>query len=76
MSHRCGTCGQASPVVMRVVIAAGYNRSLAKPLYNCPACFEAKERAKPYAAGARSGPGTAETEQGAPAGGPRERGAE
>jgi len=35
---------------MRVVIAKDYNRALAKPVYNCPACFEQKERTKPYAA--------------------------
>lgn len=31
-------------MVMRVVIAKGYNRALGKALYNCPACFEKKER--------------------------------
>ncbi len=36
--------------MMRVVIAKEYNRVLAKPVYNCPTCFEQKERAKPYAA--------------------------
>ena len=41
---RCDTCKADSPVVMRVVIAKGYDRSLAHPLFNCPACFEQKER--------------------------------
>jgi hypothetical protein len=41
---RCDTCKQESPVVMRVVIAKEYNRILARPVYNCPACFERKER--------------------------------
>ena len=31
---------------MRVVVAKDYNRSLARPLFNCPACFEEKERSK------------------------------
>ncbi len=44
LSMRCETCKQESPVVMRVVIAKGYNRALARPLYNCPACFERKEQ--------------------------------
>jgi len=32
--------------VMRVVVDKGYNRSLARPLFNCPACFEKKEQLK------------------------------
>jgi hypothetical protein len=43
---KCDTCKQESPVVMRVVIAKGYNRSLARPLFNCPSCFERKEDTK------------------------------
>lgn len=43
---RCDTCKQESPVVMRVVVAKGYNRALARPLYNCPSCFEKKEQSK------------------------------
>ena len=39
---QCDTCKKESPVVMRVVIAKDYNRALARPLYNCPACFESK----------------------------------
>ena len=31
---------------MRVVIAKDYNRALARPLFNCPACFEKKEQSK------------------------------
>ena len=31
---------------MRVVIAKDYNRALARPLFNCPACFEKKEQGK------------------------------
>ena len=33
---------------MRVIVAKDYNRTLARPLYNCPACFEKKEDTKPY----------------------------
>ena len=66
---KCETCKQESPVVLRVVVAKDYNRMLARPIYNCPACFEQKERNKPYvhevvagaAAGAAS-PGAAKRE--------------
>ena len=44
---RCDTCKQESPVVQRVVVDKDYNRSLARPIFNCPACFEQKEQAKP-----------------------------
>ena len=40
---RCDTCGKESPVVQRVVVAKGYDRSMARPLYNCPECYETKE---------------------------------
>jgi len=40
---RCDTCQQDSPIVMRVVIAKDYDRSLARAVYNCPACYEKKE---------------------------------
>ena len=43
---RCDTCKQESAVVMRIVIAKDYNRSLARPLFNCPRCFEKKEQSK------------------------------
>ena len=42
----CDTCHQDAPVVMRVVIAKDYNRALARPVYNCPSCFEKKEEQK------------------------------
>lgn len=45
---QCDTCKQESPVILRVVVAKDYNRALARPLFNCPACFEQKEREKPY----------------------------
>jgi len=31
---------------MRVIIAKDYNRSLARPIFNCPSCFEKKEQSK------------------------------
>jgi hypothetical protein len=40
---RCDTCSKEAVVVARVVIDAGYNRSLSKPVYNCPECFQKKE---------------------------------
>ena len=43
---RCDTCRQESSSVMRVMIDKDYNRSLARPIFNCPACFEKKERSK------------------------------
>lgn len=43
---KCDTCKQESPLVLRVVIAKDYNRILARPIYNCPACFEKKEQDK------------------------------
>ena len=45
----CDTCKQESPVVLRVVIDKDYNRALARPLFNCPECFEKKEEAKRHA---------------------------
>ncbi|MBI3087481.1 MAG: hypothetical protein HYY91_01125 [Candidatus Omnitrophica bacterium] len=43
---QCDTCKKDVPVVMRVVVAKDYNRMLARPLYNCPSCFEQKEQTK------------------------------
>ena len=43
---RCDTCQQESDVILRVVIAKDYNRSLARPIFNCPSCFEKKEQSK------------------------------
>lgn len=43
---RCDTCKQESPMVMRVMVAKDYNRSLARPIFNCPACFERKEQSQ------------------------------
>lgn len=41
---RCDTCKRETDVVLRVVIAKNYDRSLARPLFNCPACYEKKEQ--------------------------------
>ncbi len=43
---KCDTCGKESAEVKRVIVDAGYDRVLAKPLYNCPACYEKKEESK------------------------------
>jgi len=45
---RCDSCKQEAPVVMRVVVAKDYDRSLTRAVYNCPACYEQKEAMKPY----------------------------
>lgn len=42
----CDTCKRDSPVVLRVVIAKGYNRALSRPVFNCPSCYEKKEQSK------------------------------
>jgi hypothetical protein len=41
---RCDTCGTLVPRVSRVVIDRGYDRSNARPLWNCPDCFARKNR--------------------------------
>ena len=43
---KCDTCGKEVKEVKRVVVDKGYDRALAKPLYNCPECYEKKERSK------------------------------
>lgn len=45
---KCDTCGRDVPEVRRVVVAPGYDRTLAKPVYNCPECYEKKEKSKKY----------------------------
>lgn len=39
---KCDTCGKETETVSRVVVDAGYNRSNARPVYNCPECYEKK----------------------------------
>ena len=41
---RCDTCGRETTIVSRVVIDRGYDRSNARPLWNCPDCYEKKEQ--------------------------------
>ena len=55
---RCDTCGRLAPVVSRVVVDEGYNRANARPLYNCPECYEKKnqERQEDQAPTPGSGP--------------------
>ena len=43
---RCDTCGREVPQVKRVVVNTGYDRTLARALYNCPECYEKKEKVK------------------------------
>ena len=50
----CDTCKRESPMVLRVMIAKDYNRSLARPIFNCPDCFTQKEQSKPRADAAGS----------------------
>ena len=39
---KCDTCGKETTEVKRVVIDSGYDRTLAKALYNCPDCYAKK----------------------------------
>lgn len=43
---RCDTCGRETDQISRVVIDAGYNRANARPLYNCPECYEQKLKSR------------------------------
>ena len=43
---KCDTCGKEAEEVKRVVVDAGYDRTLAKALYNCPECYEEKLRSR------------------------------
>lgn len=43
---RCDTCGKLTPTVSRVVVDADYNRANARPIYNCPECYEEKLSAR------------------------------
>ena len=52
---KCDTCGKESDRLARVVIDRSYNRSLAKPLWNCPECFEKKEHERQRALTATEG---------------------
>ncbi len=52
---RCDTCGRVTPTVSRVVIDTGYNRANARPLYNCPECYERKLREREETAAVPAG---------------------
>ncbi len=43
---KCDTCGKDAKEVRRVLVDSGYDRVLAKPIYNCPTCYEKKELEK------------------------------
>ncbi len=43
---QCDTCKKEVDSVKRVVVAKGYNRAMARPLFNCPDCFAKKEKNK------------------------------
>ncbi len=43
---KCDTCGKTVQEVKRVVVDAGYDRTLAKALYNCQDCYRLKEDSK------------------------------
>lgn len=43
---RCDTCGNDVKEVRRVLVDTGYDRTLAKALYNCAECYEKKELLK------------------------------
>lgn len=43
---KCDTCSKETPEVRRVVIDAGYDRTLARAMYNCPECYDKKEAAR------------------------------
>ncbi|MFH0732566.1 MAG: hypothetical protein V2A72_06565 [Candidatus Omnitrophota bacterium] len=39
---KCDTCYKETDVVKRVVVDSGYDKTLAKPMYNCSSCYEEK----------------------------------
>ena len=43
---KCDTCGKEAKEVKRVVVDSGYDRTLAKALYNCPDCYAEKLRSR------------------------------
>lgn len=43
---KCDTCGKETTAVKRVIVDSDYDRTLAKAVYNCPDCYEKKERLK------------------------------
>jgi hypothetical protein len=45
---KCDTCGKEVTEVERVVIYKDYDKTGAKPFYNCKECFAKKEQKKSY----------------------------
>lgn len=43
---KCDTCQKEVREVRRVVVDLSYDRTLARPLYNCPECYQKKELEK------------------------------
>jgi hypothetical protein len=43
---KCDTCGKDVAEVKRVVVDEGYDRTLSKPLYNCPDCYDKKLKSR------------------------------
>ena len=43
---KCDTCGKESGEVRRVIVDSGYDRTLARPIYNCPECYQKKETSR------------------------------
>lgn len=43
---KCDTCQKEVQEVRRVIVDLSYDRTLAKPLYNCPKCYQKKELKK------------------------------
>ena len=43
---KCATCHKETKEVKRVVIDNGYDKTLAKAVYNCPSCYEKKIQAR------------------------------
>lgn len=45
---KCDTCGKEVIEVERVMIYKDYDKTGAKPIYNCKECFAKKEQKKVY----------------------------
>ncbi len=54
---RCDTCKRDTDLVLRVIVDKDYNRSLARPIFNCADCFQKKEQEKPYRMSSQPGGG-------------------
>ena len=43
---KCATCHKEAKEVKRVVIDTDYNKTLAKPIYNCHDCYDKKVKSR------------------------------